>query len=405
MVGLVVGRMWTRKSRAPTVDISPAALEANPYPVYRRLRESAPVAFTPSLGGRCLVARWDDVEAILKDDDLYSARIADPPNLPANLSGSIFFVDGDEHTRLRTALQPPCQPRRANELAETVVARTADELIDRLWASEHGDLVEGYFEPITAAAVSGLAGLDPVPIEELRDWVSPIVSYISAQYLQPEAEAQNARFEDALRARMRTFSGSAPGDETLLGCVLHQRGETAARLTEHEILTNVKLVMAAGFNEARDLLAHTLLGLLSRPEQLEELRADPSLARAAVEEGARWASPVGMVGRTSAAETELGGFRIPAGTSLAVLIASANRDEARWTDGGRFDLHRDEGMHLAFASGVHFCLGAWVVRAAGAVALQRLVERLPSLRLQAGARLEVSGWRLRVVQRLPASWS
>lgn len=390
----------------PTVDISPSELDANPYPVYRRLRESAPLAFAPSLGGRCLVARWDDVEAVLKDDELYSARISDPPNLPPNLSGSIFFVDGDEHTRLRTALQPPCQPSRANELADTVVAGTADELIDRLEPSGQGDLVEGYFEPITAAAVSGLVGLGPVPIEELRDWVSPIVSYISAEYLQPEAEAQNASFEDALRARMRVLVGSAPGDETsLLGCVLHERGDTAARLTEQEILTNVKLVMAAGFNEARDLLAHALLGLLSRPEQLEELRTDQSLARAAVEEGARWASPVGMVGRTPAAETELGGFRIPAGTSLALLIASANRDEARWKDGGRFDLHRDEGMHLAFASGVHFCLGAWIVRAAGAVALQRLVERLPGLRLQSGAQLEVSGWRLRVVQRLPAAWS
>src|SRR5262249_38088548 len=91
---LVVGRLWTRKARVPTVDIAASALDANPYPVYRYLRESAPVAVAPSLGGRYLVARWDDVEAILKDDSLYSARIPDPPNLPANLSGSVFFVDG-----------------------------------------------------------------------------------------------------------------------------------------------------------------------------------------------------------------------------------------------------------------------------------------------------------------------
>src|SRR5262249_8585795 len=325
---------------------------------------SGRVGFAPSLGGRWLIARWDDVEAILKDDDLYSARIPDPPSLPANLSGSVFFVDGDEHTRLRAALQPSCQPSRATALAESVVAAAADELIDALEPLGEGDLVEGYFEPITAAAVSGLVGLDHVTIDDLREWASPIVSYITAQYLQPEAEAQNARFEDALRGCMRRLGASPTGDDmSLLGSVLDQGGDSAEVLTEQEILTNVKFIIAAGFNEARDLLAHALLGLLSRPDQLDELRADLSLAKAALEEGARWASPVGMVLRTSIAETELGRLRIPAGTPLTALIASANRDEARWTDGGRFDLYRDEGMHLAFASGVHFCLGAWVIRA------------------------------------------
>src|SRR5213076_773702 len=98
---------------------------------------------------------------------------------------------------------------------------------------------------------------------------------------------------------------------------------------------------------------------LSRPEQLAELREDHSLAKPVMEEAARWGAPVGMVPRLTAADTELGGTRIPKHSLVAAVIASANRDERKWTDSSTFDLHRDEGMHLAFASGVHFCLGAW----------------------------------------------
>jgi cytochrome P450 len=386
------------------VDVSPAALDANPYPVYRRLRESAPVAYAPALEGRCLIARWDDVETVLKDDGLFSARIWEPADAPENLTGSLLFLDGEEHDRIRTALQPACQPRRAVAFADRVISSVADDLLDRLAGSGEGELVDRFFAPLTAAAVARLVGLGPVTVDELRDWVEPINSYLTAQHLPSDAHDRNARFDDALRARLRELGTSPPDEDvSILDGLLHRDG--GAPLTEREILTNVKIVAAAGFGELRDLMAHTLLGLLSRPDQLDELRTDPSLARTAFEEGARWSSPVGMVTRTATADAELGGVRIPGGTKLAALLASANRDEDRWTDGGRFDLHREEGMHLAFASGVHFCLGAWVARATGAIALQRLVERLPGLRLKQGAPLVVSGWRFRVVHRLPAAWS
>jgi hypothetical protein len=129
------------------------------------------------------------------------------------------------------------------------------------------------------------------------------------------------------------------------------------------------------------------------------------LVKSAVEEGARWSSPVGMVPRTTTSSVELAGVRIPRGAYVAVSIASANRDEARWTDPAAFDLHRDEGMHIGYASGAHFCLGAWVARAAGSVALRCLLERLPRIRLDQDDRLIVTGWRFRDVRRLPAEWS
>jgi cytochrome P450 len=386
------------------VDVSPASLDANPYPVYRWLRENAPIAYAPALEGRCLVARWDDVETVVKNDDTYSAQVHERPDEPANLAGSLLFVDGDEHARMRAAMQAPCQPRRASVFADTVVATTADELIDQFAADGQGDLVDRYFEPLTAAAVVSLVGLDEADALELGDWVSPIVAYLTAVDLPDGAHDANARFNAALRDRLRALPPRPEEELSLLATMLRDYGDTWPS-REREIITNAKIAAAAGFNELRDLIAHTLLGLLSRPEQLAELSTDATLARQAVEEGARWSSPVGMVTRVAAADTELGGVSIPAGALIAALLASANRDETRWTDPSRFDLHRNEGMHLAFASGVHFCLGAWVARAAGTVALQRLVERLPRLRLKRGEPLVVSGWRFRVVRRLPAIWT
>jgi cytochrome P450 len=393
----MVARPRLRKRRLPVVDVSAAALDANPYPVYRWLREHAPVAVAPEIEGRCLVTRWSETEEVLKDDERFIAPAHRPPPGLRTIGDSMLFLNGEEHSRIRSAMQPACQPRLASAFADTAVLASADALLDALEADGEGDLAAGFFEPLAAACVRTLVGLDDVPRDDLRGWLDAIVGYFRGEPLPRHAPEANARLDDALRARLRARPGDA--EPALLDAM------QAAGLTEDEILPNAKVFAAAGMHELRDLMAHTLLGLLSRPEQLTELQVDPSLVRAAVEEGARWASPVGMVGRLAAADVELNGVRIPAGTLVSGIIASANRDEARWTEPARFDLHRDEGMHLAFASGVHFCLGAWLARAGGAAGLQRLLERLPGLRIREGGGLAISGWRFRVVHRLPAAWS
>src|SRR5262249_23700485 len=154
----------------------------------------------------------------------------------------------------------------------------ADRLLDRLAALGQGDLVEQYFVPLTASTVNGLVGLGDVSVEELRGGLAPTVTYMNAKRQPPEAKAQNTRFDDRLRSRMRVLRSSRDGED---GSVLATLLETATPLTEREILANVKLMTAAGLNELKDTMTHTLLGLLSRPDQLEELRADPTLARAA----------------------------------------------------------------------------------------------------------------------------
>jgi cytochrome P450 len=351
-------------------------------------------------GAYWLVTRWDDVTAVLKDDETF--RSPDPPpDVPSTIRTSLLYADAEEHTRYRAALQPACQPRRAAAFADEVVTRLLDEFLDELEPRGHAELIDELFEPFAARTVAGIVGLDDVPTPDLRRWLDYLGLYFTGDSVAKQAERTNDEIDAVLLERLRHAHGSADG--SLLTTVAH--GRSASGLTDEEVLSNVKMFAAAGLHELADLLAHGLIGLLSRPEQLAELRADPSLAKAAVEEAARWASPVGMVPRLTAAETEIAGVRIPERSLVSAVIASANRDERRWTDASTFDLHRDEGMHLAFASGVHFCLGAWLVRAAGAVVLSRLVERFPAVRLTPGDELLVTGWRFRDVRRLPATWA
>jgi len=377
------------------------AAHANPYPVYRWLRENEPVAHAPALDGYCLVTRWDDVMTVLKDDETYSSQ-ADESRMPETLTGSLLFSDGEPHARFRSAMQAPCQPRPATEFADSVVLADADGLLDVLEAARVAELVASYFEPLATQAVAKLLGFGDVPISDLRRWFDATARHFTWKPLPPEADATNQEIDDAILERLRT--PTAGSDPSLLA-TMHHWQDASGGLTEQHLLANAKIFAAAGWHELRDLGAHALLGLLNRPEQLAELRADPSLAKAAIEEAARWASPVGMVPRLTTSPTKLGGVRVGANVRLAAVVASANRDEKRWNDGSTFDLHRDEGMHLAYASGIHFCLGAWLARAAGAVALSRVVERLPELRLPPGEKPVVTGWRFREVVRLPAAWA
>ena len=334
-------RLRTRRRRARVVDVPLDALEANPYPFYRWLRENAPVAYTPALNGRVLVATWEAAESVLKNDEAFSARIPEPSDPPANVAGSLLFVDGDAHARAREAMQPPCQPRPAAARAETDAAAAVDELLDRLEPAGEGEFVEDFAWPLSTALIGGVIGLENVSDDDLRAWVEPTIPNYLSGVVVAEAHAASRRFDEAVleaAGRISASAGGASPTDSVLAAALAPRGAAGA-LSEQELLANVKMFAAGGVHEFRDLVAHTVVGLLSRPDQFAELRGDPALARRALDEAARWASPVGLVSRLATADTEIAGVLVPAGTLVSPLLASANRDESRWSDPGRFDLH------------------------------------------------------------------
>jgi cytochrome P450 len=175
-------------------------------------------------------------------------------------------------------------------------------------------------------------------------------------------------------------------------------------MTREEIVANTKLMLSGGLQEPRDLIALTMWALGTHPEQLEAVRADPSLVKPAVEETLRWVGPVGTATRQTTHPLELAGTTLEEGALIGAVLSSANRDPRRWTDPDRFDLARKEGAHLAFSIGTHFCLGAWFGRHLARVSLEILLERLSNLRLDPERPPTLSGWEFRAPDSTWVRW-
>ena len=176
------------------------------------------------------------------------------------------------------------------------------------------------------------------------------------------------------------------------------------RLTVEEICSNLKVMLVGGMQEPGDAVGIGLWALLSHPDQADEVRADPdTLIRPASEEGLRWHSPVGTSTRQATRPATLAGVDLEEGALIAAVVSSANRDERHWTDPDRYDIHR-KGAHLAFATGTHHCVGAWLARAEIRTAFRALFERLPKLRLDDHHPIELHGWEFRGPKHLHVRW-
>jgi cytochrome P450 len=175
-------------------------------------------------------------------------------------------------------------------------------------------------------------------------------------------------------------------------------------MSRDEIVANTKLMLSGGLQEPRDLIALVVLALGWHPEQLEEVRADRRTMKAAVEETLRWAGPVGTSTRQTTRATELAGVALDQEALIGAVLSSANRDPRRFSDPDRFDIHRKEGAHLAFAVGNHFCLGAWFGRHLARVSLEILLDRMPSLRLDPDRPATLGGWEFRAPDSTWVRW-
>ena len=172
-----------------------------------------------------------------------------------------------------------------------------------------------------------------------------------------------------------------------------------------EIIGDIGVMIVGGFQEPAHGAANSLHGLFTRPEQAARLRANPSAwSAAAVEEGLRWLAPFGMTEKLTTADVTLGGILFPAGTEVAMVLGSANRDATRYADPDVFDLDRPRQSHASFGYGLHFCLGHFVARQLEQVMLEEMFARLPNLRPDPDQEATVHGWAVRAAKRLPVVW-
>ena len=369
-------------------NITLAELEDDPYPALARLRADEPVAWVPALN-MWMLTRWDDVAMLNERGDLFTSA-TEPSWLNTVLGVNMLGSTGHEHRRLKDALQPIFTRSSTGTWVTDQLPRICDELIDNFDASGT-DVMTAYAEPIAVRALQDALAWNNASWQEIAGWTRGVCTGLANFGNDPALAAVAASAHHESGASI--LEGVVP---QLLRC----------GLSGDEIVNNIRLCMSGGINEPRDGIALAVWALLMNPEALAVCSAaepgDSTPWRLACEETFRWISPVATATRQTTTDVEIHGVTIPAGSMVAGVISSANRDERRWTNGDRFDIHRREGTHMAFSTGAHVCLGAWLGRSTVRVAVQRLFQRRPDLCLQGG--VEVRGFEFRGALAVNVRW-
>ncbi|WP_308271872.1 cytochrome P450 [Kitasatospora sp. SUK 42] len=371
------------------LDPTVKSLIADPYGAYVKLRAEAPVHRVVGPDGLpvWLVTRYQDVRQALADPRLALDRAHAAPgnyrgfSLPPALDANLLNMDPPDHTRIRRLVSRAFTPRRVAAL-RTPIERVAERLLDTIEPLGRADLLASYAAPLPITVICDLLGVPEGDRLDFRTWTDSLITPDPARPEQARA---------AVKAMLGFFTGlierkrTDPADD-LLSDLIAVRDEEGGgdRLGEDELTSLAFLILFAGYENTVHLIANAVLALLTHPEQLAALRAEPELIAGAVEEFARFDGPAPLaIRRFPREDVEIGGTTVPAGETVLLSLASANRDPEQFADPDRLDLRRRENGHLALGHGIHYCLGAPLARMETELALGALLRRFPDLALDA----------------------
>jgi cytochrome P450/ferredoxin-NADP reductase len=381
----------------PGVPLDLMTLEGDPYPTWERLRRLAPVCHVPEAHA-WFVTRWDDVLRVSRDADAFSAAVHTSP-LSSAIGPNLLHSDGATHARQRSPLTAALRPSAVRARMEQAILAGLEPLVAGL--GRDADLVRDLAEPLAVRTLRQVAGLPDLDDDVLRRWLDGISAGASNYEKDPvKAALARAAGEEVDEVVARAVRDGAPESSLLHVVTSGERRLSSAALAE--VCATVKLLIIGGMQEPRDLLGTALHALLTFPAVRAEVLADlaagvPRL----VEESLRWCSPVGTVTRITTAPVVLSGTELPAGEVVAAVLASANRDPARWDNPDEFLLHRRDHQHLAFAAGAHTCVGAALARREVELALHRLLSTYPDL--QPAGPAPFRGWEFRGPTAVPVT--
>jgi len=348
------------------------------------------------------VTYYDEVIATLLDrrfsvdprSGMSSEQLEKQPPMPEEFrvfSRSIISLDPPDHTRLRKLVQPSFTGRGMEALRGSI-QQIVDDLLDQAERDAAGrgeappnrrmNLIEAFAYPFPVTVISDMLGIPREDRETIRGWTENLlrVDRLRGREVDEETRAGLREFIDYLKDLFER-KRRAPTDDMISRLVhVEEDGDT---LDEDEMLATVLLMFLAGHVTTVNLVGNGVVALLTHPDQLAKLKANPELAKGVVEETLRYWGPVDFVGRRIAREdVEIGGTAIPTGEQVTASLASANRDPERFVNPDVFDITRaDANRHVAFGKGLHVCLGAPLARVEGQVAFTTLFRRFPELRL------------------------
>lgn len=354
----------------------------DPYPVYRRLRDEAPLYYSEERDFWAL-SRYADVLTGFRD----VARLSNEQGVAlereqvraATEVMSFLAMDPPRHDHLRNLVSRGFTPRRVRDL-EPQVRQLATQHIDAFVEQGRCDFIADFAGRLPMDVISEMIGVPDGDRQTLRTWADLVVHREPGEERVPPAGMAAAANILRYFAEHVAERRKRPSDD--LTDALIRAEVDGERLSDRDILAFLFLMIIAGNETTTKLLGNAVYWAWKHPDQRAKLRADSRLVEGWVEETLRFDPSSQLLARTATCAIELYGRTIPAGARVALLVGSANRDERYWQEPERFDVERDTTGSLAFGQGTHFCLGASLARLEGRVALEEVLRRLPDFEVQ-----------------------
>lgn len=371
------------------VDITTPSFRANPFPTFKRWRETRPVLPVQAFGQRAwIVTRYDDVLHTLTDERLVKDRrnAQDTnkkqremwiPEFIKPLQRNMLDSDIPDHTRLRSLVHQAFMPRLVAQM-QTRIYRLAHKLLDRAQVKGEMDLVQDFALPIPMVTICEMLGVAEQDRAAFHRW-----SNVMASVSKPiDGILAIPSLYQLVRFLRRLFREHRLNPHDDLTTALLQAESEGSKLSEDELVGMAALLLTAGHETTVNLIGNGVLALLTHPAERERLRTEPDLMKSAIEELVRYTPPVLFATTRYAREDfAIAGTRIPKGELVLAALGSANHDESKFQHPETLILDRPNNQHVGFGSGMHYCLGAPLARLESSIAFQVLFERLPNIRL------------------------
>jgi cytochrome P450/2-polyprenyl-3-methyl-5-hydroxy-6-metoxy-1,4-benzoquinol methylase len=370
------------RMKADAIDLTSPDFRANPYPTYAALRRAGGLHWLPhggATGGMWLVTQYDGVAEILKQRHISKHAGASAPSRRCPFDHNLLAQDAPDHTRIRGLVLRAFTSERIATLAPAIES-LVDELIDRMIARSQADFVAEFAMVLPAFVIADLLG---VPREDRTRFSAWSRDLLTGPDVSNPRLAQSAAGIAALTGYFRALVAQrrqAPSDD-LIGALVRECDAQGA-ISEDEMLATLILMLVAGHETTVNMLSNGLWALLTFDDEYQRLKRNPGLMQSAIEEMLRFESPVQRATfRVTTEAMTICGVTLEKGQQVSAIIGSANRDPARFDQPDRLDIGRQPNRHIAFGLGIHACLGPALARLEGKIAFERLLARVPRLRL------------------------
>jgi cytochrome P450 len=400
--------MTTEADQANFLD---AATWRDPHPYFARLRATEPVSWNEWWKG-WVITRFDDVDHLLRRSPAISAATVAPARQRATpeqrrtreatfrvLGSWMMLTDPPDHTRLRRLVNKAFTPSTVSRL-QPGIERTVTDLLDAVAQRGRMDVIRDFSHPLTLSVISEMLGIPRGDRRQVGIWAEEILPLVlegrSSHGRREQAESVLHEMETYFRGMTRERRRDPGAD---LVSALARAEHEGGLLSEDEVVATCIMLIFAGQETTTGFIANSVLALSEHPDQLDLLRRAPQLMGGAVEELLRFCGTAFAITRLARTDFVLRGRRIAAGDKVMLVLSAANRDPERFPDPDRLDVTRDTAGHLAFAGGVHYCLGGPLARTEARIGLSMLLARFPDLQVPS----QDVEWRPVIVGREPTA--